>query len=192
MLSAIVNGEVMGRPLTHDEIQGFLTVILFGGLDTVAAMLAFMTKFLAESPAHRQQLIDHPELIPGAIDEMMRRFGIVNLSRLIAKDTELDGLQLKKGEMIHVPNGLLGVDDRRLQDPFSVDITATGVNRHAGFGLGIHRCVGSLLARMEMAVFLEEWLKRIPNFSIAPGQKAQTATGQVNGVLYLPIVWDLR
>ncbi|MDB5970645.1 MAG: cytochrome [Hydrocarboniphaga sp.] len=190
LFSAIVNGSVQGRPLTHAEIQGMLTVILFGGLDTVAAMLAFMTKFLAENPGHRQQLIEHPDLIPGAIDELMRRYGIVNLSRLVARDCVMDGVRLKKGDMIHIPNGLYGVDERRHVNPLAVDFTAPfKADRHASFGLGIHRCAGALLARMELAIFLEEWLKRIPEFSIAPGEQVRTATGQVNGVTYLPLVW---
>lgn len=192
LFSAIVNGQVMGRPLTHSEIQGFMVVILLGGLDTVAAMLSFMTKFLAENPGHRQQLIERPELIPNAIDEMMRRFGIVNLSRLIAQETVLDGVTLKKGDMIHVPNKLAGIDDRRYSDPLAVDFTATGTKRHASFGLGNHRCVGSVLARMEMAIFLEEWLKRIPDFGITPGDKPRTAAGSVSGVEHLPLTWKLQ
>lgn len=192
LFSAIVNGRIQGRLLTHAEIQGSLVTILLGGLDTVAAMLSFMTKFLAENPGHRQQLIEQPSLIPGAIDEMMRRFGIVNLSRLVAQDYVLDGMSLRKGDMIHVPNALHGTDERRHANPFEVNFTAPfQPERHASFGLGPHRCIGATLARMELAVFLEEWLARISQFSLAPGMRARTTTGQVNGMLSLPLSWPL-
>lgn len=192
MLSALVNGEVMGRPLTHTEIQSFVTLILFGGLDTVAAMLSFIGKFLAENPAHRQQLIDDPSLIPNAIDEMMRRFGIVNLGRLVTQDTDLDGVCLKKGEMILMCGPLHGIDDRRIADPMTVDFSRDmRATRHAAFGMGIHRCVGASLARTEMAIFLEEWLKRIPNFSVAPGQCSRAVPGFLNSVESLPLIWTM-
>lgn len=190
LLSAVVNGTVDGRPLTHAEIQGMINVILFGGLDTVASMLGFVAKFLAENPQHRQQLIDHPELIPNAVDELLRVHGIVNLARVVAHDTTLNGVALKQGEMVLVPNGLYGVDDRIIANPLEVDFTREGAARqHAVFGMGIHRCVGSFLAKAELVIFLEEWLRRIPDFEIAERTQVRTGSGLVNGVLALPLRW---
>jgi cytochrome P450 len=192
LFSAIVGAEVFGRPIQHAEIQGMITVILFGGLDTVASMLGFMAKFLAEHPQHRRQLVEHPERIPGAVDEMMRLHGIVNLARYVTRDVEFDGVKLKKGDMIQIPNGLSGVDERFVANPLEVNFAReAGARQHAAFGLGIHRCIGSFLAKAELTVFLEEWLKRIPEFEIADRSRVHTGSGQVNGVLELPLRWPV-
>lgn len=192
LLSALVNGEVMGRPLTHTEIQSFLTTILLGGLDTVAGMLSFIAKFLAENPGHRRQLQDNPGLIPNAVDEFMRRFGLVNLARVVTRDTEFDGLSLKKNEMVLMCGPLAGLDDRCVSKPMTVDFTRDPHScRHAAFGMGIHRCVAATLGKVELQVFLEEWLTRIPEFGISAGQRSRAVPGLLNRVDRLPLFWPV-
>jgi len=121
------------------ETFGLLVNVIFGGLDTVAASIGFMTRHLAEDASSRQQLVENPSLIPAAIEEFLR-----------------------------------------LNRPAS---------RHAAFGDGPHRCPGAGLARMELRVFLEEWLRRIPDFGTKPGERPRTSSGQVNGMMHLPLVW---
>lgn len=188
LISMVIAGEVDGRPLDHDEVLGMCTLLFVGGLDTVAGMISFIAMFLAENPGHRRQLIESPEIIPQAIDELLRRHGMSNTVRLITRDTEHKGLQLKQGELIMVPISLHGLDDRRWVDPLTVDFTRD-TRGHATFGTGPHRCPGAGLARAEIRVFLEEWLQRIPDFSIKPGEKVETVTGSVNGVKRLVLTW---
>lgn len=176
LISRVVTASVGGRPITHGEIHGMLTVLMFGGLDTVAAMLSFAAGFLASHPEHRQQLVDQPALIPKAVDELMRRHGIVNLGRVVTRDCEFKGVQLKKGEMVQVPNALLGLDESRFDDPMTVDFNRPSLI-HGAFGTGPHRCPGAYLARTEIRIFLEEWLKRIPVFSIKPGTPPAATQG---------------
>ncbi len=191
LISFIGKGEVEGRPITFEETLSMVVLLMFGGLDTVASMLGFVARFLAEHPDHRRQLTDDPALIPNAVEELIRRHGLVNTARLVVEDTELKGVRFKKGDQVQVPNGLAGLDERRFDDPLTVDFNRERPIKHAAFGGAPHTCPGAILARRELKVFLEEWLPRIPDFSIAPGEKPEYAVGMVNTVTSLPLVWPV-
>lgn len=192
LISKVATASIDGRPLTFDEVQGMVTLILFGGLDSVSGLLGYSTHFLAQSPAHRRQLVEHPELIPNAVEELLRRFSIVNNARIMARDFRYKGILLKKDEQIQLSSVLYGLDDRKYQNPLDVDFTRTRI-MHSAFGSGgPHRCLGSYLARTEIRVFIEEWLKRIPEFSIKPGEQPRAISHIVNTFDYLPLVWNAR
>ena len=188
LISQVVHAKVDGRPLSHDEIHGMLMVLLFGGLDTVASLLSFTARYLAEHPLQCRQLVENPDLIPTAVDEMIRRHGVTNNGRIVARDYVYKGIQFRKGDMIQIPSGLYGLDERKFDHPMEVDFNRPSLV-HAAFGAGPHRCPGSYLARTEIRVFLEEWLKRIPEFRIKSGEKPRTSPGLVSGVDYLPLQW---
>lgn len=148
-------------------------------------------RFLALNPGHRQQLIDDPALVPNAVEELIRRHGLVNTARLITQDTEFQGMRLKEEEQILVPNHLYGLDERQVDNPLVVDFTRPHPEQHhAAFGNGPHRRPGSFLAKLELTVFLQEWLPRIPDFVIKPGTTPRTASGSVNTVHELHLAWD--
>ena len=191
LFSAMVNAKVGGRDYTPEETFGLLVNVIFGGLDTVAASIGFLTRHLAEDAASRRELAANPSLIPVAIEEFLRRFGVPNTARVIAHDFEYKGVRFKAGEQIIMPKVLHGLDARRYPDPLKVDF-ARPQSRHAAFGDGPHRCPGAGLARMELRVFLEEWLRRIPDFAIKPGDRPRTSSGNVNGMMYLPLAWPAR
>ena len=188
LFSRMVNAQIDGRPISDHELGGMLPNIIFGGLDTVASALSFTARCLAEQPALRAQLAQNTTLIPRAIEEFLRRFGIPNTARLISHDFEYQGLQFRAGEQVLLPKTLHGLDERRFPDPLRVDFLRD-TRHHAAFGDGPHRCPGSFLARLEMRVFLEEWLKRIPDFQVTPGATVRTSSGPVNGVMNLPLTW---
>jgi cytochrome P450 len=177
------------RLLNDAELAGMMVNVIFGGLDTVASALSFTARCLAENPAIRAQLIADRKLLPAAIEEFLRRFGIPNTAREITHDFEYKGVKFQKGEQVLLSKTLHGLDERRFANPLQVDFKRPRFS-HAAFGDGPHRCPGSFLARLEMKVFLEQWLDRIPDFRIEPGERVRTSSGAVNGVLHLPLVWN--
>ncbi len=191
MISAIIKGTINGRPMTFEEILGECMVVLLGGLDTVASMMGFIANFLALNPEARRRLIEEPKLIAGSIDELMRRFSVAAPSRKVAQTTEIGGVVLKAGDIIYLGSIFHALDEAKWDDPLTVDLDRQAKNIQTFGGTGPHRCPGAALARSEIMIFLEEWLKRIPDFSIKPGARAITASGSVNGVLSLPLTWKV-
>lgn len=174
LLSAIAGWRDNRRFGGEDEVLGMALLIFFGGLDSVITEMTLMMRHLAEHPGHRRQLIERPGLIPRAVEEYLRRHGLSNTGRLVTQDIERKGATMRRGEMIMVPIGCSGIDERVYPDAFAVDFNraetfdAQGKPAHDTFGNGAHRCVGSPLARAELRVMLEEWLPRIPDFSLDP------------------------
>lgn len=187
VFSRIVAAEAEGKIEPTDSVSMAIN-ILFGGIDTVTSALSFIVKFLAENPTHRRELAAHPELARDAVEEFMRRFGILNLGRTAARDFEFHGAPIRKGDRMLLPIHLYGLDEEKFERPMEVDFHREHF-RHINFGSGPHRCLGSNLARPELRIFLEEWLSRIPEFEIAPGQTIEGHSGAAMAITYLPIVW---
>lgn len=188
LLSKVIHGKALGRPLNEQEVLGMTTLLLFGGLDTVASMMSFVMKFLAEHPAHRQWIIDNPGRSAFAVEEIMRRYGVSQLMRTALVDTELDGAAIRAGDLIMLPTSLHGLDPREFDDPLEVDFERRA-KPSATFGAGAHRCPGASLARLEMQIMVEEWLHRIPDMGIDPTRPLVQRSGLVNGILELPLRW---
>jgi cytochrome P450 len=188
-VSKILHGAVSERPLSDYEAQNMLSTVMFGGLDTVASMMGFVMRFLALNPEHRRKLVDEPSLIPNAINELIRRHGIINTARLVARDVDYHGVPLREGDKVIVPNGLYGLDANKFEDPLTVDFRRPNAGQHAAFGNGVHRCPGANLARMEIKVMLELWLPRIPDFRI--DGDVVVASGLVTCLRSLPLAWQV-
>lgn len=190
LISSLVQAEVDGKPLDDRTLLGMVTLLLLAGLDTVASTMGYFARFLAMNPEYRHRLIKEPAAIPNAVEELLRRFPIANLGRQIRKDHEMSGASLKDGEMILIPTVAYGLDDRKFENPEAVDIDRKN-KIHATFGGGAHRCMGSMLARVELRVFFEEWLARIPDFQIKPGADVRVHPGVVASLPSLPLVWEV-
>jgi len=188
MISAIVNARIGEREISNTEMRGMLLNVIFGGLDTVASSMGFTAQFLATHPEQRRQLIQSPELINNAPDELIRVFAPPSTGRVVTRDYTYKNLTFKKDDRIYVRPLLHGMDERRWEHPLNVDFTRRA-NAQNGFGMGPHKCVGALLARAEIRIFLQEWLARIPEFSLKPGHAPRYAAGMVNCVLSVPLVW---
>ncbi|MBV9996747.1 MAG: cytochrome P450 [Caulobacteraceae bacterium] len=189
LISYVVTSEFDGRAINEDEMYSLCSILLVGGLDTVASMMGFICKFLAEHPEHRRQLADEPQLMRNAVEELIRRHGVSNTARYVTHDFEFGGAPLKEGDLIQIPNSLFGLDERKVADPLRVDFHRDFPSPHAAFGNGVHTCPGAILARREIKVFLEEWLKRIPDFQVKPGTKPVLVTGRVSSVVRLELSW---
>jgi cytochrome P450 len=188
-ISHVVHAKVEGEPISDSDLRNMLSTIMFGGLHTVASMLGFIMHFLARSEIHRQQLVRDNSIIPKAVDELIRRNGVSNTSRVVMRDVSRDGVTLKPGDRITLPNSLVGLDDERFPHSLEVDFNRTNAHQHAAFGNGPHRCPGANTARLEIRIVLEEWLRRIPDFRVSAHSPVVVSSGQVNSMRALPLEW---
>jgi cytochrome P450 len=190
LVTKLINAEVFGRPLTQEEILGTCQLMFVAGLDTVTDTLTCMYAFLGKSPEHRRRLVDEPQILPRAIEEMLRYESPVTmvLPRLVTEDTELGGCPLRKGERLILLLGSANTDERMVDDPDTVDFDRPP-SHHYAFGGGVHRCLGSHLARLELRVSLREWHRRIPDYHI-PKDAELKYTPRLRQVEHLPIVFD--
>ena len=188
LLSTVITAKVDGRPLTHEEQLGTGMLLMLAGLDTVAAMMSFVMKYLAGHSEARRWIIANPTQISVATEELMRRHGVANNTRTATCDVQLGGVTIHKGEHVLLPNCVHGMDEALFPSPETVDFNRE-LTRTATFGFGPHRCAGANLARMEMRIMLQEWLARIPEFELDPSRPVRQQTAAVNGILDLPLRW---
>ncbi len=189
LLSRLVNTEIDGRVNTRDEAIKLAVQVFIAGIDTVVNLLGFVFLFLAKNPSHRAQIAEGKVPISDAVEEILRRFPVVCIAREVRDDITFHGVELKAGEMIATPTPLAGTDDQFNPHAKEIDFTRKPRNSLT-FGSGSHICPGRNLARAELRITLEEWLRRIPDFSVAPNATV-TCTGGVVGVVdNLSLVWN--
>jgi len=188
LVSYLVSAQVDGQPLSDEHIIGTLKLLLIAGIDTTWSAIGSCLWHLATHPADRRRLREEPTLMSTAVEELLRAYAPVTMAREVAKETQINGCHFKEGEMVLLSFPAANRDPEMFPDADRVVIDRPE-NRHAAFGLGIHRCLGSNLARMEITVALEEWLARIPDFTLAPGQAVKWSQGTVRGPRELPLVF---
>ena len=155
-------------------------------IDTTWSAIGASILHLARHPDDRRRLIEEPALMPTAVEELLRAYSPVTMAREVKEDVELDGCPMKKGEMVLLCFPAANRDPAMFPDADRV-VLDRRKNRHGAFGLGIHRCVGSHLARMEMRVAIEEWLERIPDYRVAGD--VRWSVGPVRGPRTLPVAF---
>jgi cytochrome P450 len=191
LLSHFLDAEVEGDKLTREDILDICFLFLIAGLDTVTATLDCMFAFLSEHPEHRRQLAENPEVIPNAIEELLRwETPVMMVSRVAVEETELAGCPVHQGDHMLVMIGSANTDETEFPDADEVRFDRE-VNRHIAFGGGIHRCLGSHLARLELRVALREWHKRIPEYGIEPDHTLVYTTG-IRSIDYFPMRFTAR
>ncbi len=188
LITIMVNGKVDGQPLAHDKALGMISLLLLGGLDTVVNFLSFFMIYLARHPEKVAEIRGDELKLRRGVEELFRRFPVVSEARMVAKDMTYRGVELQRGDMILLPTVLHGLDDAENDHPLDVDWERKNVN-HATFGGGPHRCVGLHLARLEATVTLQEWIRHIPEFSLAPGAQPVYNSGIIASVQNVPLIW---
>jgi len=188
VVSLIANAAPDGVPLSDKEVFGFVVFLFIGGLDTVFATLNNIWLWLAQNPDRVQEIIDRPDDIDAVVEELLRRWSVTFSGRVLAQDYEMRGVQMKKGDRITCVLPACNFDPAVFPNPKEVDFDRPRKTILA-FTVGVHSCMGGHLARLELKIALQEWLKRIPRFSVRPGTHIEYRPGGVVGPEFLPLVW---
>ncbi len=182
----LLNAELYGHKLEADHVVGTMALLLIAGIDTTWSAIGSSLWHLARTPADRERLVTDRGLLPTAMEEFLRAYAPVTMARLVKDDMQWRGADMKADDWILLSFPAANRDTAQFDRAGEVIIDRE-VNRHAAFGLGIHRCVGSHLARMELRVALEVWLERVPDFSLADPAAVTWSTGQIRGPRSLPL-----
>ncbi|MGN6676327.1 MAG: cytochrome P450 [Streptosporangiaceae bacterium] len=182
----LINAELYGRKLEADHVAGTMVLLLIAGIDTTWSAIGSSLWHLARNPADRERLVAEPELLPTAVEEFLRAYAPVTMARLVKDDMAWNGVDMKAEDWILLSFPAANRDPAQFERAGEVVIDRE-VNRHAAFGLGIHRCLGSHLARMELRVALEVWLERVPQFTLTDPDAVTWSTGQIRGPRCLPL-----
>ena len=189
LLLDLLESEIDGERLTREEIIDVCYLFIIAGLDTVTDSLCCFFNFLAENPDHRRMIVEDPSLIPNAVEELLRwESPVSGVARIAVEDTEINGCPVHKGENLFVLVGAANTDPDGIEDADRVDFNRE-TNRHFAFGSGIHRCLGSHLARLELRVTLREWHRRIPDYHIPAGTEL-VWTPMLRATLEMPLVFQ--
>jgi cytochrome P450 len=187
LLSMFAAAEVGGDRLTDDEILGICFLFLLAGLDTVTDTLECFFAYLAQHPEQRALIVQDPAIIPTAVEELLRwETPVTGVARVAAEDIELGGCPMHKGEHVGISIGSANTDEQELDDADEVILTRN--TKHLAFGAGVHRCLGSHLARLELRTTLREWHRRIPDYEIVPGTELNFMFG-LRQIDTLPLRW---
>ena len=185
-ISQLLEKDLDGKKLDDQMITNLCVLLLIAGIDTTWSSLGSSLLHFATHEDDRRRLAADPDLFPTAIEEMLRFHAPVSVGRVAMEDMEYEGHSIKRGErmMINLPAACRDPEVFERPDEVLIDRQK---NRHIAFGIGIHRCAGSNLARMEMDVALRTWFKRIPEFTLTDPERVAWAPGQVRGARCVPI-----
>jgi cytochrome P450 len=167
---------------------GYSITLFLGGLETVVNALSFGVRHLARDVELQAKLQADPSLLPGAIEELLRLYGVASTPRRVTRDVVYEGVQFKQGDMVLLLLPAANYDDAAFPNPEQFILGRT--EQHMTFNTGPHRCVGLNLARLEMKVFYQEWLKRVPPFRLDPQAKPRFIGGFNLAITSLPLVWE--
>ena len=192
LISRMWASDIDGEPMTLDIMQSYCSIMFIAGLDTVTDSLSCFFAFLAQHDDHRRQIVEHPEIIPSAVEELLRwETPVPNVPRMTTTTgCPVEGHEIPAGSFVLVNVGAANVDPAEYDDPMAVRFDRD-VNRHLAFGGGVHRCLGSHLARLELRVALREWHRRIPEYAVKDGHEL-VYTPAIRSLDTFPMVFTAR
>ena len=188
LIGYLLTAEVDGEPVAEAHVLGTCFLVLLAGIDTTWSSIGSAIWHLAQNPQDCKRLIEEPELMSTAVEELLRAYSPVTMARVVTEDTEYAGCPMSEGDKVLMNFPAANRDPRKFADPDKV-ILDREENPHIAFGVGIHRCAGSNLARMEMKVAIEEWLAQIPECRLEDPEAVTWSGGQVRGPRLMQIVW---
>jgi cytochrome P450 len=186
LTSFLIEAEIDGRKLPLEQVRGTMILLMIAGIDTTWSAIGASLWHLAQHPEDRLRLATEPDLMGTAVEELLRAYAPVTMARLVATDFDFHGHPFKEGDWLLLSFPAANRDPAAFENPGLVQLDRAR-NRHAAFGLGRHRCLGSNLARMELRVALQEWLARYPDFELADSAAVTWSGGQVRGPRTLPV-----
>jgi cytochrome P450 len=186
LITFLLESELHGQPLDVFQVARTIALLLIAGIDTTWSAIGASLWHLAKTPADRERLVAEPELLPTAIEELLRAYAPVTMARLVKEEVEIGGCPMQPEDWVLLSFPSANRDPEVFERPDEV-ILDRSPNRHAAFGLGVHRCAGSHLARMELRVALEVWLEAFPSFELADPAGVRWSGGQVRGPRVLPV-----
>jgi cytochrome P450 len=189
MLSRMINTDTNGRRLNREEAIKLSIQVFIAGVDTVVNLLGFVFLFLARSEKHRLQISQGEISVAQAVEEILRRFPLVTVAREVTEDMEFHGVHLKAGDIVAAPSPLAGMDNTFTPNAVDVEFGRKHVTSLT-FGRGAHTCPGKNLARVELRIAIEEWLKRIPDFHVDGDSPVSFSSGIVGVVNELNLRWS--
>jgi cytochrome P450 len=189
VISRLTQATVEGRPLTLHDLNNYCVLLFIAGLDTVVNGMGHGVRHLASDPQLQAELRAHPERIPDAAEELLRRYTFLAVIRTVAQDTVFDGVTMKRGETVKLSYPVADLDAAEFPAPERYELHREN-KAHFAFGAGPHRCLGSHLARIELQTLYEEMLARLPSFRLAPDKPVTYRCGPVIGPRELHLAWD--
>lgn len=188
--SSLIASQIDGKPLTDDEVFGICFLVFLAGLDTVTSSLGFMFLHLARHPEQQTELRDNPDRIPQAVEEMLRAYSIVNMRRTVTKDITIGEATMRRGDYVLISTELGNLDPEKYVNPEKVDFNRPDAHvPHMAFAYGVHRCLGSHLARRELRIAIELWLANLPPFHLVADTTVRVRAAGVFGVDDLHLAW---
>ena len=186
LISHMTHARIEGQNLEHEHVRGTCGLLIIAGVDTTWSAIGASLWHMAQHPEDRRRWIEDPDVRPFAVEEFLRFYAPVTMARIVARDAEFAGRSMQANDWVLLPFPAANRDPEAFEDAgeFVIDRMR---NRHVAFGLGIHRCLGSNLARMELTVALEEWMARVPDFELADPEGVRWSTGQIRGPRELPV-----
>jgi cytochrome P450 len=191
LISELIAAEIDGHPIEEDDIVGICVLLLVAGIDTTWSAIGSSLWHLATHSEDRERLAADPGLMGTAVEELLRAYAPVTMARIVDKDIDVAGCPMRAGDRVLMSFPAANRDPDKFPDADRV-VLDRPKNPHIAFGVGIHRCVGSNLARMEVRVALEEWMARIPDFWVEDTEAVTWAGGQVRGPRSVPVVFPVR
>ena len=186
LIGFLLNAKIYDQPLSPEHVVGTIILLMVAGIDTTWSSIGSSIWHLAQHPSDLQRMVNEPELLSTAIEELLRMYAPVTMARIVSQDAEIGGCPVKAGDSVLLPFPAANRDPEVFPDADKVIIDREE-NRHVAFGLGIHRCLGSNLARLELRVAVEVFIQRFPKFELANPSSVTWSLGQVRGPRKLPI-----